>query len=101
MAEPSRLCSGWRSSKVVKRALRILAIIVLLAAVAIWAARGAHRGWTVNNIEHRATDPVTGLAKSTWEKGFIPGWDFLAVAALAAAGLTGASFLFRSKKPAA
>jgi hypothetical protein len=83
----------------VKKTLRILAIIVLLAAVAIWAAKGAHRGWTVNNIEHRATDPVTGLPRSTWEKGFIPGWDFLAVAALTAAGLTGASFLFRTKKP--
>jgi hypothetical protein len=81
--------------------LRSLAIIVLLAAVAIWAAKGAHRGWTVNNIEHRATDPVTGLPKSTWEKGFIPGWDFLAAAALAAASLAGASFLFRTKKPGA
>ncbi|HXR07315.1 MAG TPA: hypothetical protein VN765_08300 [Candidatus Acidoferrum sp.] len=81
-----------------KRALRILATIVLLAGIGIWAANGAHRGWTVNNIEHRATDPVTGITQSTWEKGFIPGWDFLAAAALAAGGLAGASLLFRSKK---
>lgn len=78
--------------------LRILAIIVLLAAVGFWAAKGANCGWTVNNREHRATDPVTGLAGSTWEKVFIPGWDFLAVAALTAGVMTGASFVFRNKK---
>jgi len=82
----------------VKKTLRILAIIVLLAAVGIWLAKGAHRGWTVNNIERRATDPVTGLTKSTWEKGFIPGWDCLTAAALTSAGLAGVSCLLRSKK---
>ncbi len=81
-----------------KSALRILATMVLLAGLGIWAARGAHFGWTVNNIEHRARDPVTGITKSTWEKGFIPGWDFLAAAALTAGGMAGASFLFRAKK---
>ena len=81
-----------------KRALRNLAILVLLAAVGIWLPKGAHRGWTVNNIEHRSTDPVTGLPKSTWEKGFIPGWDFLAAAALTATGLAGVSCLLRPKK---
>jgi hypothetical protein len=82
----------------VQRALRILAVIVLLASVGFWAAKGANRGWTIHNIEHREKDPVTGITGSTWEKGFIPGWDFLAVAALAAGALTGASFLFRGKK---
>jgi hypothetical protein len=78
--------------------LRILAVIVLLAAVGIWAARGAHCGWTVNNIEHDTTNPVTGLTGVTYEKGFIPGLDFLAVAAFTSGLLAGASFLFRKKK---
>jgi len=82
----------------VRKALRILAVIVLLAAVAIWAARGAHCGWTINNIEHRATNPVTGLTGVTYEKGFIPGLDFLVVAAFASGLLAGASFLFRKKR---
>jgi hypothetical protein len=78
--------------------LRILAGLVLPAAVGFWAARGAHPGWTVNNIAHETTDPVTGLTGVTYEKGFIPGWDFLAAAALIASILAGVSFLFANKK---
>ena len=81
-----------------KKALRILAVIILLAALGFWAAKGANRGWTINNIAHETMDPVTGLAGVTFEKGFIPGWDFLAAAALAAGVMAGASFLFRKKK---
>jgi hypothetical protein len=82
----------------VRRALRILAPVVLTAAVGFWAAGGAHPGWTVNNIAHETNDPVTGLTGVTYEKGFIPGWDFLAAAALLAGILAGLSFLFANKK---
>ena len=78
--------------------MRILAVLVLLAALAFWAAAGAHRGWTVNNIARETPDPVTGLTGVTYEKGFIPGWDFLAAASLAAGVMAGSSFLFRGKK---
>jgi TRAP-type C4-dicarboxylate transport system permease small subunit len=81
-----------------RKVLRILAVLVLLAALAFWAARGANPGWTVNNIAHETPDPVTGLSGVTYEKGFIPGWDFLAAAALAAGVMAGASFLFGAKK---
>ena len=73
-------------------------MLVLLAALAFWAATGAHCGWTINNIAHETPDPVTGLSGVTYEKGFIPGWDFLAAAALAAGVMAGSSFLFRGKK---
>ena len=78
--------------------MRILAVLVLLAALAFWAARGANLGWTVNNIRRETPDPVTGLSGVTYEKGFIPGLDFLAVAAFTSGLLAGASFLFRKKK---
>jgi hypothetical protein len=81
-----------------KKALRILAVIILPAAVGFWAAKGGNRGWTVNNIAHETVDPVTGLSGVAWERVFIPGWDFLAAAALVAAVMAGASFLFRNKK---
>jgi hypothetical protein len=76
----------------------MLAVVMVPAAVWFWAARGAHRGWTINNIAHEMPDPVTGLTGVTYEKGFIPGWDFLAVAVVAAGILAGASFLFGKKK---
>ena len=76
----------------------MLSLFILLAAVGFWAAKGANRGWTINNIPHETLDPVTGLTGVTYEKGFIPGWDFLALAAFTAGGLAAASFLFRNKK---
>jgi hypothetical protein len=82
----------------VKKTLRILAVVTLPLAVGFWAFKGANCGWTINNIAHETTDRVTGLTGVTYEKGFIPGLDFLAIAALAAGILTGASFLFRGKK---
>jgi hypothetical protein len=81
----------------VKKALRILAVVALLGALAFWAMRGANRGWTATNIKHESSDPVTGLTGVTYEKGFIPGLDFLALALLAAAGLAGVSFLIKNK----
>jgi hypothetical protein len=84
--------------------LRILAVIILLAALCFWAAKGANFGWNIDNIRHDTMDPVTGLSRVTWERAFfwerafIPGWDFLAEAALAAVIMGCASFLFRNKK---
>ena len=81
--------------------MRILAVVVLPAAVVFWAVKGAHRGWTINNIAHETTDHITGLTSVTYEKGFIPGWDFLAAAALAAGVLGAASCWFGNKKSGA
>ena len=53
-----------------KKALRILAVIILLAAVGLWAAKGANPGWTINNIPHETMDPVTGLSGVYSRMGF-------------------------------
>jgi hypothetical protein len=76
-----------------KKLLRIAAAIILFGAIGFWAVKGAHRGWTQTNIAHETTDPVTGLNGVTYEKGFIPGVDFLAAAAAVAAVLAGISLL--------
>jgi hypothetical protein len=81
-----------------KKTLRTLAVVVLLTSVWFWAGKGANRGWTINNIAYEKIDPTTGLAGVTYETGFIPGLDFLAVSALTAGFLAGASFLFGNKK---
>lgn len=80
-----------------KRMLRIMALLVVLVAVGFWLAAGANRGLTVNNQPKRFVDSVTGLEGTAYEKVFIPGVDFLALALFAAGVLTGASFLFRKK----
>jgi hypothetical protein len=81
----------------VRTLLRIFAALILLVAVGVWVVNGATRGWTKTNIKHETPDPVTGLVGITYEKGFVPGVDFLAVSVVAA-GVLGAASLFIKKK---
>ena len=80
-----------------KRVLQIVAVVIALGAVALWAARGANRGWTKTEKEIRTMDEVIGIEKITYEKGFWPGVDFLGGALLGAGVLAGASLLIRNK----
>jgi hypothetical protein len=89
---------GLLSRRIVKKLLRILAAGVAVAAGGLWLAGGANGGWTKTNIKHETPDPVTGLTGVTYEKGFVPGVDFLAGAALAAGALAGASFFLKTNK---
>jgi hypothetical protein len=79
--------------------LRILAAVILLVAVGVWAACGAHRGWTQTNIKHETPDPVTGLVGITYDKGFVPGVDFLAGFVAVAGVLAAASIFVKKKSP--
>jgi hypothetical protein len=81
-----------------KKALRILAVLVLLAAGATWLATGATIGWTKTSVMVKTPDPVTGLDGISYEKKFIAGVDFLGIAALGAGLLAGASLFFRKPK---
>ena len=81
-----------------KKALRILAWAFALGSLGFWAEKGANRGWTRTNIKHESPDPVTGLSGVTYEKGFIPGLDFLGGAALAAGIMAGVSRLIKNNK---
>lgn len=80
-----------------KRALRILSLILALGAAALWLALGANRGWTKNQVEVKKLDEVTGLEGISYEKRFIPGLDFLGGALLGTGVLAGVSFSFRNK----
>jgi hypothetical protein len=82
-----------------KKTLRMLAVLVLLAAGVTWLATGATIGWTKTSVMVKTPDPVTGLDRISYEKKFVAGVDFLGAAAVVAAGLAGASFFFRNKKP--
>jgi hypothetical protein len=79
-----------------KNLFRILALVVVLAAVVTWLATGANRAWTKTSVPVKTLDPVTGIEAISYQQKFLPGVDFLGAAFVVAAGLAGASFLFRS-----
>ncbi|HEX7470157.1 MAG TPA: hypothetical protein VF437_05405 [Verrucomicrobiae bacterium] len=80
-----------------KRILRIIALILIVGALAVWAATGANRGWTKNKVQIKTVDEVTGLEGIQWQDKFVPGVDLLAASTLGAGVLVGISFLFRTK----
>jgi hypothetical protein len=80
-----------------KRLLQIVALVVALSALALWAAKGARIGWTKTGKEVRTLDEVTGIEGITYKKGFWPGVDFLGSALIGAGVLAGASLLIRNK----
>lgn len=77
--------------------LRLAAIVLLLATVGFWAAKGAHRGWTMNQVPVKQTDEITGIEYVTYEKRFVPGVEMLAGGAGLAAGLFAVSFFLGRK----
>lgn len=78
-----------------KRLLRILALLVVVAGIALWLWGGQNKGWTKTTRPVEEIDPVTELTKIKYQKEFQPGVDFLGMMALVGAGLFGSSFLFR------
>jgi hypothetical protein len=80
-----------------KRTIRMIAAILIVGAIAFWAATGANRGWTKTSVPKKIVDEVTGIEGVTYEKHFVPGVDFLGAALLGAGILAGISILFRTK----
>jgi hypothetical protein len=78
-----------------KKTLRILAVLVVLAAGVTWLVTGANVGWTKTSVAVKTLDPVTEIEGITYQKKFLPGVDFLGAAFGCAALIAGASFFFR------
>jgi hypothetical protein len=78
--------------------LRILALVLALAAAGTWLATGGNRGWTKTSVPVKTVDEVTGLEGISYERRFVPGLDFLGAVMLGASLLAGGSFLFRNKQ---
>jgi len=77
--------------------LRIIALVLALAAAGTWLATGANRGWTKTSVPVKTVDEITGIEAVNYERRFVPGLEFLGAALLGASLLAGASFLFRDK----
>ena len=80
-----------------KRVLQIVAVVVALSAVALWAARGANRGWTKTQVQVKTVDEVTGLEAVSYQDHFIPGIDFLGGALIGTGVWASATLLIRNK----
>ena len=64
-----------------KTNLRRTSAILLIAAIAFWIYAGANPGWTRTAVPVKTLDKVTGIEGVSWQKQFVPGVDFLMVAA--------------------
>jgi hypothetical protein len=80
-----------------KRALRIIAALLVVGAIVFWAAAGANRGWTKTRVPQKVVDEVTGLEGIQWQNRFVPGVDFLGAAFLGAVILAGISIFVPAK----
>ena len=80
-----------------KKVLRAAALLLLGAALAVWLATGANRGWTKTSVPVKRTDEVTGITVDDYQKRFVPGIDFLGAALLGSGLLAVASFLFHDR----
>jgi len=78
-----------------RKTLQVIALVLVLGVIGTWAGLGANRGWSKDKREVRQYDEVTGIEGISYVDAFLPGVDFLGAGILAAAGLAGASFLFR------
>jgi len=74
---------------------RTFALLLFVAAMALWLATGANRGWTKTSVPVKRTDEVTGITVDDYQKRFVPGADFLGAALLGSGILAGASLLIR------
>jgi ABC-type transporter Mla subunit MlaD len=78
--------------------LRIAAAAVLLAVLALWAATGAHRGWTRTSKVVMQHDEITGIDFPVREKTFVAGVEVLAVGVAAAGAFAAASLVAQRRR---
>lgn len=81
-----------------RRLLQIIALLVALAAILVWLATGANRGWTKTSVPVKSVDDVTGLEAINYQPRFVPGLDFLGGLLLGAGMLGGASLMLQNNK---
>lgn len=82
-----------------KRALQILAVVLAVAALSLWLAKGANTKFTKNRIQVKTVDPITEIEQVEWQEKFVPGVDFLGGGLVAAGALfVGSLFIRKSNK---
>jgi len=95
--DAARLDSPQYRPGTMKKALRIVAAVLLVTAAGYWLVAGANCGWTKTSVPVKTVDEVTGLEHFEWQDKFVPGLDFLGAAMLPAGALAGVSLILRNK----
>lgn len=80
--------------------LRIAAAATLFAFLVLWAATGAHRGWTQTSKVVMQHDEITGIDFPVREKTFVAGVEVLAVGVAAAGAFAAASLVAQRRQRA-
>ncbi len=80
--------------------LRFAAVATLVAVLALWAATGAHRGWTQTSKVVMQHDEITGIDFPVREKTFVAGVEVLAVGVAAAGAFAAASLVAQRRQRA-
>jgi len=78
-----------------KRALQMLAVVLAVATLSLWLAKGANTKFTKNRIQVTVVDPVTEIPEPRWQEVFIPGIEFLGGGLITAGALFVGSLLIR------
>ena len=82
-----------------KRALQILAVVLAVATVAFWLAKGGHTGWSQDRVQVKTVDPITELEQIEWQDQYVPGLNMLGGGlAVAVALLVGSLFIRKQNK---
>ena len=80
-------------------AIRLPALLLILASVLWWASAGARFGWWQSRVGVERTDEVTGLSVVEWHERFVPGAETPVLGLLVGGAVYGATFLSRRKHP--
>lgn len=78
-------------------ALRIAALVVLLATVGVWVGTGARRGWTQTSKVVMHHDEIADINYPVREKTFVAGVEVLALGAGLSAALAIAARVVRRR----
>jgi hypothetical protein len=78
-----------------KRTLQILAVVLAVATLGLWLAKGANTGWTKNRVQVKTIDPITEIEQVEWREKFLPGLDILGGGLAGAAALIVSSLFIR------
>ena len=75
------------------RALRVSALVILLAGLALWARSGARLGWTQTSVVTVQRDEITGIDFPVRHNAFVAGIEVPLLATTVALGAAALSLL--------